>query len=69
MNFKLYVWRQASAKAEGKLAEYEAKDISPDASFLEMLDIVNERADRRRGGCRSRSSTTAAKESAAPAAS
>lgn len=42
MNFKLYVWRQASAKAEGKLAEYEAKNISPDASFLEMLDIVNE---------------------------
>ena len=42
MNFKLYVWRQASAKAEGKLVEYEAKNISPDASFLEMLDVVNE---------------------------
>ena len=43
MNFKLYVWRQASAKAEGKLVEYAANNISPDASFLEMLDIVNER--------------------------
>jgi succinate dehydrogenase / fumarate reductase, iron-sulfur subunit len=42
VNFKLYVWRQANAKSEGKLAEYEANDISPDASFLEMLDIVNE---------------------------
>jgi succinate dehydrogenase / fumarate reductase iron-sulfur subunit len=42
VNFTLYVWRQANAKSEGKLAEYEAKNISPDASFLEMLDIVNE---------------------------
>ena len=42
MNFKLKVWRQKDAKAEGKLATYEAKDISPNTSFLEMLDIVNE---------------------------
>ena len=42
MNFTLFVWRQAGPKSEGKLARYEAKDISPDASFLEMLDIVNE---------------------------
>jgi succinate dehydrogenase / fumarate reductase iron-sulfur subunit len=43
MNFKLRVWRQQNRQAQGKLVDYEAKDISPNASFLEMLDIVNER--------------------------
>ena len=43
MNFKLRVWRQANAGSKGKLIDYEAQEISPDASFLEMLDIVNER--------------------------
>jgi succinate dehydrogenase / fumarate reductase iron-sulfur subunit len=43
MNFKLRIWRQANAKTRGKFVDYEAADISPDASFLEMLDIVNER--------------------------
>jgi succinate dehydrogenase / fumarate reductase, iron-sulfur subunit len=43
MNLKLRVWRQASPKAEGRLVEYEARGISPDMSFLEMLDVVNER--------------------------
>src|SRR5712675_621319 len=42
MNFKLRVWRQKSPDAKGKLVRYEAKDISPHTSFLEMLDIVNE---------------------------
>jgi succinate dehydrogenase / fumarate reductase iron-sulfur subunit len=42
MNFKLRVWRQKDRKSKGKLVAYEARDISPDASFLEMLDIVNE---------------------------
>ena len=42
MNFKLKVWRQKERNAKGKLVEYEAHDISPDTSFLEMLDIVNE---------------------------
>jgi succinate dehydrogenase / fumarate reductase iron-sulfur subunit len=42
MNLKLHVWRQAAANAEGRFVEYAANDISPDASFLEMLDIVNE---------------------------
>jgi len=42
MNFKLRVWRQKDAKSKGKLATYEAKDISPNTSFLEMLDIINE---------------------------
>ena len=43
MNFRLKVWRQRDAKSRGKLVDYEARDISPDASILEMLDIVNER--------------------------
>jgi succinate dehydrogenase / fumarate reductase iron-sulfur subunit len=43
MNFCLRVWRQPNAKAEGKLVDYDARDIPPQASLLEMLDILNER--------------------------
>src|SRR4051812_13551728 len=43
MNFKLKVWRQENAKARGKLVPYEATNVSPNTSLLEMLDIVNER--------------------------
>ena len=42
MNFLLRVWRQKDAKTKGKLVDYKASDISPNTSFLEMLDIVNE---------------------------
>src|SRR6187455_1166346 len=42
MNFKLRVWRQRDAKARGKLIDYKVREISPDTSFLEMLDILNE---------------------------
>src|SRR5829696_2516059 len=42
MNLKLKIWRQKSTNAEGRLVDYEAKNISADASFLEMLDLVNE---------------------------
>src|SRR5213596_875481 len=42
MNFKLRVWRQKDRQSRGKLVVYEARDISPNTSFLEMLDIVNE---------------------------
>jgi succinate dehydrogenase / fumarate reductase iron-sulfur subunit len=42
VNFKLRIWRQEDAKKKGKLVKYEARDISPHASLLEMLDIVNE---------------------------
>jgi succinate dehydrogenase / fumarate reductase iron-sulfur subunit len=42
MNLKLKVWRQKNKQSEGKIADYEARNIPPDASFLEMLDIVNE---------------------------
>src|SRR5215217_4992738 len=43
MNLTLLVWRHASANVAGKMERYEARDISPDMSFLEMLDVVNER--------------------------
>jgi succinate dehydrogenase / fumarate reductase iron-sulfur subunit len=42
MNLTLHVWRQKNAKSEGRFVTYAARDISPDMSFLEMLDIVNE---------------------------
>jgi succinate dehydrogenase / fumarate reductase iron-sulfur subunit len=43
MNFKLRVWRQKDPATAGELVDLEARDIAPDTSFLEMLDIVNER--------------------------
>ncbi len=42
MNLTLHVWRQTGAAAEGKFEQYQARDVSPDMSFLEMLDVVNE---------------------------
>ncbi|MFC5269621.1 succinate dehydrogenase/fumarate reductase iron-sulfur subunit [Adhaeribacter terreus] len=42
MNLTLKVWRQKNNKASGALETYEAKNISPEMSFLEMLDVVNE---------------------------
>ena len=42
MNFKLKIWRQRDAKSRGQLVKYEVRDISPNTSFLEMLDILNE---------------------------
>ncbi len=42
MNLTLHVWRQKNPKHPGKFERYEAKEISPDMSFLEMLDVVNE---------------------------
>lgn len=43
MNLTLHVWRQKNGRAAGKLVTYKAPGISPDMSFLEMLDVVNER--------------------------
>jgi len=43
MNLTLHVWRQAGPKAPGKMVKYAAPDIREDMSFLEMLDVVNER--------------------------
>ncbi len=42
MNLTLKVWRQKDAKSSGKMVSYKAESISPDMSFLEMLDVVNE---------------------------
>ena len=42
MNLKLRVWRQKNSVDKGRLEEYEAKDVNPHMSFLEMLDAVNE---------------------------
>lgn len=42
MNITLKVWRQKNANDSGGLETYDAKDVSPDMSFLEMLDEVNE---------------------------
>ncbi len=42
MTLKLHVWRQKSKRDAGGFEIYEAKNVSPDQSFLEMLDVVNE---------------------------
>jgi succinate dehydrogenase / fumarate reductase iron-sulfur subunit len=42
MDLKLKIWRQNGPNENGGFADYEAKNISSDASFLEMLDILNE---------------------------
>ena len=41
MNFTLKIWRQKNQNAKGRFVDYPVKDISPDASFLEMLDVLN----------------------------
>ena len=43
MNLTLQVWRQKSSKDAGEFKSYQAKGVSPDQSFLEMLDVVNDR--------------------------
>ena len=42
MRIFLKIWRQANPKAEGRLVDYTAENVSSDMSFLEMLDVVNE---------------------------
>ena len=42
INLTLKVWRQKDPNGKGHLETYEARDISTDMSFLEMLDVVNE---------------------------
>lgn len=41
-SYRLRVWRQARPDVEGRFEEYAVEGISPDVSFLEMLDILNE---------------------------
>jgi succinate dehydrogenase / fumarate reductase iron-sulfur subunit len=42
MNLTLRVWRQKNTATPGQFVTYQANEISPDMSFLEMLDVVNE---------------------------
>ena len=42
MNLTLKIWRQKNANDKGKIVDYKVSDISPDMSFLEMLDVLNE---------------------------
>jgi succinate dehydrogenase / fumarate reductase iron-sulfur subunit len=42
MNFILHIWRQKNPQDEGRMVTYDARDISPDMSFLEMLDVINQ---------------------------
>jgi succinate dehydrogenase / fumarate reductase iron-sulfur subunit len=41
MRLTLYCWRQKNADTPGQFAKYDAPDVTPDMSFLEMLDVVN----------------------------
>ena len=43
MDIQVRVWRQSSHRDQGRMVTYDVKDISPDASFLEMLDVLNEK--------------------------
>src|SRR3954451_5015288 len=43
MDLTLKVWRQDAPGAEGRFEIHDVRDISPEMSFLEMLDIVNDR--------------------------
>jgi len=42
MNLNLKIWRQENASKAGKMVDYKVSDVSPDMSFLEMLDVLNE---------------------------
>ena len=42
MRLKLHVWRQKNRQEKGKMTTYEVAGVDPNASFLEMLDILNE---------------------------
>jgi len=41
MNLTLKIWRQKNASEKGKMVDYQISDVSPDMSFLEMLDVLN----------------------------
>jgi succinate dehydrogenase / fumarate reductase, iron-sulfur subunit len=42
MRLTLHIWRQKSANDQGHMVQYEARNVNPDMSFLEMLDVLNE---------------------------
>ncbi|TAE58555.1 MAG: succinate dehydrogenase/fumarate reductase iron-sulfur subunit, partial [Bacteroidetes bacterium] len=43
MTIHLKIWRQAKASEPGKLVDYSLDNVSPEMSFLEMMDVLNER--------------------------
>ncbi|NMW19374.1 MAG: succinate dehydrogenase/fumarate reductase iron-sulfur subunit [Chlorobiaceae bacterium] len=43
MNFTLKIWRQKNATAKGQMVSYDVSEISPDSSFFEMLDTLNQK--------------------------
>ena len=47
MNLTLKIWRQKNAEDTGGFESYEVSDISPDMSFLEMIDVLNEETTRK----------------------
>ncbi len=47
MKIKLNIWRQNSPKDKGGFKSYDLSDVSPDMSFLEMLDVLNEELSRK----------------------
>ena len=42
MNLTLKIWRQKNSKSKGEVKTYKVNNVSPDSSFLEMLDVLNE---------------------------
>jgi succinate dehydrogenase / fumarate reductase iron-sulfur subunit len=42
MNLTLKIWRQANSNTKGKIETYQISEVSPDMSFLEMMDVLNE---------------------------
>ena len=43
MKLDLKIWRQSNSESDGKLHDYEIDEITPDMSFLEMMDVLNEK--------------------------
>ena len=42
MKLILKIWRQKNSSEKGKIVSYDIENISPDMSFLEMMDVLNE---------------------------
>ena len=52
MNINLKIWRQSSDKKDGKLHDYRLENVDPNISFLEMLDILNNKLVKEKKGPR-----------------
>ena len=48
MKLKLKIWRQKNSNDKGKIVSYDIENISPDMSFLEMMDVLNEQLTAKR---------------------